>query len=147
MRLSRSVDIKAPLEEVWDYIADPANYLDFIAGLTRWEVVSDEPNGLGARYKMLVRAGAAQVGGIIEIVEWRPPTDMALHSVTGADQRIRWRLRPGSRGRTKAELRWAYGVAGSGLGGLIAERVAALQLRRDLKASMVKLKKEIEVAR
>jgi carbon monoxide dehydrogenase subunit G len=145
VRLARSVEIKAPLETVWDYIADPDNYLDFVAGLTRWEVVGDDVNGLGARYKMLIRVGATNAGGIIEIVEWRPPTDMALHSVTGVDQRVRWRLRPGSRGRTKAELRWQYGVAGAGFWGLLAERLATPQLRRDLKASMVKLKKEIEV--
>jgi carbon monoxide dehydrogenase subunit G len=147
VRLSRSIEIRAPLEEVWDYLADPDKYCDFVAGLIRWDVISDQPNGLGARYKMLIRVGAANAGGIIEIVEWRPPTDMALHSVTGADQRFRWRLRPGSGGRTKAELRWAYGVAGSGLGGLIAERVAARQLRRDLKTSMVTLKREIETGR
>ena len=147
MRLSRSVEINAPLEEVWDYIADPTNYPHFVAGITRWEILGERRNGLGARYQMLVRAGAADVGGQIEIVEWKPPTDMALHSVTGADQRFRFRLRPGSGGRTKVELRWAYGVAGSGLGGLIAERVAAPQLRRDLKATMVTLKKEIETGR
>ena len=147
MRLVRCVEVKAPLEEVWDYIADPGNYLDFVVGMTRWEVVGKKRNGLGARYKMLVRLGAADVGGQIEIVEWNPPTDMALNSVTGADQRMRWRLRPGSPGMTKVELRWAYGVAGAGIGGLIAERLAAPQLRRDLKASLTMLKRAVEEQR
>jgi uncharacterized membrane protein len=144
VRLASSIEIDAPLEEVWDYVADPDNYLDFIAGLTRWEVIGERRNGVGARYKLLIRVGAASAGGVIEIVEWEPPNDMALHSVTGADQRIRWRLRRGPGEGTTAELRWAYGVAGAGIGGMIAERVASRQLRRDLRASMERLKENLE---
>ena len=144
MRLGQSVEIKAPMEEVWDYLVEPANTLDFMAGMTRWEVIGEPRSGPGARFKMLIRVGAADVGGVIETVEWNPPTDLAMTSVTGVDQRVRWRLRPGSGGRTRVELRWAYGVAGAGIGGLIAERVAAPQLRRDLKASLTLLKRAIE---
>jgi carbon monoxide dehydrogenase subunit G len=147
MRLARSVEIKAPMEEVWDYLADPDNYLKFMVGLTRWDVIGEQRNDCGARYKMLLKVGAAEIGGVIEVVEWKPPTDAAMTSVTGADQRARWRLRPGGGGRTKVELRWAYGVAGGGIGGLIAERLAAPQLRRDLKASLTMLKRAIEEQR
>ena len=28
-------------EAVWDVIADPSNYLHFMSGVTRWEVVGD----------------------------------------------------------------------------------------------------------
>jgi carbon monoxide dehydrogenase subunit G len=144
MRLAQSVEIKAPMEEVWDYLVEPANVLGFMAGMTRWEAIGEPRSGPGARFKMLIRVGAADVGGVIETVEWNPPTDLAMTSVTGVDQRVRWRLRPGSDGRTRVELRWAYGVAGGGIGGLIAERVAAPQLRRDLKASLTLLKRAIE---
>ena len=50
---------------------------------------------------------------------------MAWSSVTGVDQRGRWRLREARDGRTRVELRFAYGVAGAGLIGYIAELVAA----------------------
>ena len=88
--------------------------------------------GLGARYRMLIRVGAADVGGLIEIVEWQPEGDMAWTSVTGIDQRGRWRLRDLGDGRTRVTFRFAYGVAGGGIAGLIAERVAALSLQPPL---------------
>jgi uncharacterized membrane protein len=136
MRSSASVHVQAPIESVWEIVTDPEQVLNFMSGITRWEVASDEPTGLGARYRMLFRIGSAEVGGLIEIVEWRPPSEMAWTSVTGVDQRGRWRLRPASGGRTRVELRLAYGVAGSGISGWIAERIAGptvtAQLRRSL---------------
>jgi uncharacterized membrane protein len=147
MRLNESVNIAAPRELVWDYIADPSNYLHFMSGVTRWEVVGEQRTGLGARYRMLIRVGSAEVGGLIEIVEWSEGTDLAWSSVTGVDQRGRWRLRDTPGRRTRAELRFAYGVAGSGIPGWIAEHVAAPTLRSHLRRSLAQLKREVEQRR
>jgi uncharacterized membrane protein len=132
MRLNDSIEIAAPQKLVWDYLADPTHYLHFMSGVTRWEPASDRREGLGARYRMLLRVGAAEVGGLIEFVEWRPETDMAWTSVTGVDQRGRWRVRRLPDGRTRVELRYAYGVAGAGLAGLLAERVASPSISRQV---------------
>jgi uncharacterized membrane protein len=144
MRLNESIVISAPCEMVWEHVAEPSNYLHFMSGITRWEVAGSERTGLGARYRMLVRVGAAEVGGLIEIVEWKPTRDMAWSSVLGVDQRGRWRLRELPDGRTRTELRFAYGVAGSGFFGWLAERVAAPQLRAHLRRSLRQLKREVE---
>ena len=63
MRLNKSIEISAPQQLVWDYLADPTHYLHFMSGITRWEPASDRREGLGARYRMLIRVGAAEVGG------------------------------------------------------------------------------------
>ena len=144
MRLNKSIEIAAPQKLVWEYLADPTHYLHFMSGVTRWEPASDRRSGLGARYRMLIRVGAAEVGGLIEFVEWRPETDMAWTSVTGADQRGRWRVRRINDDRTRVELRYAYGVAGAGIAGLIAERVAARSISRNLRESLQQLKREFE---
>jgi uncharacterized membrane protein len=144
MRVAEQIEIGAPCEAVWAVISDPARYLEFMAGVTRWEVVSDEPRGVGARYRMLMLVGAAEVGGLIEVVEWSEPGDMAWTSVTGLDQRGRWRLRMQSPGRTRVELRLAYGVAGSGLFGWIAEHVGARPVRDHLRRSLRQLKRLVE---
>ena len=144
MRLNQSIEISAPQSFVWDYLADPTNYLRFMSGVTRWEPASDRRTGLGARYRMLIRVGAAEVGGVIEFVEWRPETDMAWTSVTGVDQRGRWRVRALPDDRTRVELRYAYGVAGAGIAGLVAERVAAPSISRHLRRSLQELKRQVE---
>lgn len=143
MRSSASVHVQAPIESVWAIVTDPEQVLNFMSGITRWEVASEEPTGLGARYRMLFRIGSAEVGGLIEIVEWRPPSEMAWTSVTGVDQRGRWRLRPASGGRTRVELRLAYGVAGSGISGWIAERIAGPTVSAQLRRSLQQLQRVV----
>ena len=73
---------------------------------------------MGARYRTLMRVGSAEVGGLVEIVEWDEGCDLAWSSVTGVDQRGRWRLRARPDDHTHVELRLAYGVAGAGHPGL-----------------------------
>jgi hypothetical protein len=64
--------------------------------------------------------------------------------VTGIDQRGRWRLRDAGEGQTRVELRLAYGVAGSGLWGWVAERIAAPTVRGHLRRTVRQLKRMVE---
>jgi uncharacterized membrane protein len=144
VRIERKVTVDAPRHLVWNHVTEPANYCVFMEGLTRWDVEGDKHTGLGARYRMLLRVGAADVGGLIEIVEWRPESDMAWSSVTGVDQRGRWRLRELPDGRTRVNFRFAYGVPGGGLAGLIAERVAARSLSHRFQRMLLTIKETVE---
>jgi uncharacterized membrane protein len=139
MRVSARATVSAPIESVWAIVSDPERALSYMGGITRWEVVSEEPTGLGARYRMLMRVGSAEVGGLVEIVEWEEPRELAWNSVTGVDQRGRWRLRPAPGGRTRVEIRLAYGVAGSGIGGWLAERIAGPLVGGHLKSTVRQL--------
>lgn len=144
MRVGASAQIAAPIERVWEVVSDPERALSFMSGVTRWEVEDERGTGLGARYRVLFRIGAAEIGGLIEVVEWDPPCELAWTSLLGIDQRGRWRLREAPNGRTRVELRMAYGVAGSGLSGWVAERVAAPTLRGHLRRSLQQLKRLVE---
>ena len=144
MRVSESVQISAPAERIWETVTDPERMLSFMSGVTRWEVEGEQPVGLGARYRVLFRVGAAEIGGLIEVVEWDEPLELAWTSVLGIDQRGRWRLRELGGGRTKVELRMAYGVAGSGFWGWLAERFAAPTVSAHLRRSLHQLKRLIE---
>ena len=144
MRIAEHVDVTAPPSVVWEQVSDPSRVLDFFAGVTRWEHVGGPRKGIGARYRMLMRVGSAEVGGLIEVVEFQPECDLAWTSVTGVDQRGRWRLRALPDESTRVELRLAYGVAGSGLLGWIAEQVAAPTVRAHLRRSLQQLKRQVE---
>jgi uncharacterized membrane protein len=144
MRLAASTQINAPMEKVWSFVSDPERALSFMSGVTRWEVANDPPSGLGARYRMLLRVGSAEIGGLIEIVEWDEPCELAWTSVLGVDQRGRFRLRSVPRDRTRVEFRLAYGVAGSGLTGWVAERIAAPVVSNHMRRTVQQLKRLVE---
>ncbi len=144
MKATAQAVIAAPIETVWGVVSDPEQALNYMSGVTRWEIDSEEPTGLGARYRMLLRVGSAEVGGLIEIVEWHPPLDLAWTSITGVDQRGRWRLRPVSETRTRVELRLAAGVAGSGVAGWLAERIALPIVSSHLRTSVGQLSRLVE---
>jgi uncharacterized membrane protein len=93
---------------------------------------------------MLMRVGSAEIGGLIETVEYVEPYDMAWTSVTGIDQRGRWRLRHNGPSRTRVELRVSYGVASAGIFGWIAERVAAPSVRDNLRRTLLELRRQVE---
>jgi uncharacterized membrane protein len=144
MRVQADIEVAAPPGTVWEFIIDPTRYLHFMAGMTRWEIAGDRPTGLGARYRTLMRVGSAEVGGLVEVVEWDEECDLAWSSVTGVDQRGRWRLRAQPDDHTHVELRLAYGVAGSGILGWVAEHVAAPTVRGHLRRSLQQLKRQVE---
>src|SRR5204862_6917163 len=87
MRAAEAIEVSAPPSVVWKVVADPTRYLHFLSGFTRWEVVSDDPGGVGARYRMLMRVGSAEIGGLVEVVEWVPERELAWNSITGIGQR------------------------------------------------------------
>ena len=144
MRVGEKIEVSAPIDRVWEAVADPERVLSFMSGVTRWEVDGDRMTGLGARYRVLFRVGAAEIGGLIEVVESDEPCELAWTSVLGTDQRGRWRLRELPGGRTSVELRMAYGVAGSGIWGWLAERLASPTVSGHLRRSLRQLKRLIE---
>jgi len=144
MKVSASTDIAAAPEAVWALIGDLRRWPDFVAGLTRWEAAGRRRSGLGARYRALMRIGSADIGGLVEVVEFHPPADLAWNAVTGAEQRGRWRLRPHGEDATRVELRMTYHVAGWAPGAWLIARIAERAIRRNLTRTLGELARQVE---
>ncbi|HEY1274374.1 MAG TPA: SRPBCC family protein, partial [Thermoleophilaceae bacterium] len=143
MRIEKECVIAAPREDVWELVSDPTTWPAFMYGITRFERQGDVERGCGARFSMRMRVGSAEVGGLIEIVEFDEPGDLAWTSVTGIDQRGRWRLRESDDGGTKVTLRLSYDAPG-GLLGAVTDRVAAPTVSRNLERTLQNLRRELE---
>jgi acyl-CoA synthetase (AMP-forming)/AMP-acid ligase II/uncharacterized membrane protein len=143
MRVEREATIDAPRERVWELVSDPSNYPRFMHGITRFERKNEIERGCGARFSMRMRVGSADVGGLVEIVEFAEPGDMAWTSITGIDQRGRWRLRETEDGRTRVTLRLSYGSPG-GLLGALSDQVSRPMVGRNLERTLHNLRQELE---
>jgi fatty-acyl-CoA synthase len=143
MRVEEQLTIEAPIERIWERVCDPARARRFLSGFTRWEVEGEKETGLGARYNMRIEVGSAEVGGLVEVVEFDAPRDMAWNSISGLDHRGRWRLRERGHDCTEVTLRLSYQAPG-GLLATVADRVAAPLVARRLRDSLHNLRHEIE---
>ena len=142
MRVEKDISLDAGRAEVWELVSEPDNYSGFWHGLTRLDRKNDE-RGCGARFAMRMRVGSADIGGLIEIVEFDDPADMAWHSITGIDHRVRWRLREDDDGRTRVTLRMSWDSPG-GLLGMAADRIGAPMVARILEQTLQNLGLELE---
>jgi fatty-acyl-CoA synthase len=143
VRVEESIAIDAPPVAIWEVISDPGDYPAFMAGITRYDVESENERGLGARYSMRMRVGSAHIGGLIEIVEYDEPREMAWTSVTGIEQRGRWRLRVQDDGTTLVTLRLSYSAPGTFLS-TVADVVSARMVKGNLRESLERLKATLE---
>jgi acyl-CoA synthetase (AMP-forming)/AMP-acid ligase II/uncharacterized membrane protein len=143
VRVVEKLTVDAPIEHVFEWVSDPHRTRRFMAGLTRWDVEGEREQGLGARYAIRLDVGSAEVGGLVEVVEYDPPCEMAWNSVTGIDQRGRFRLRSRDAERTEVELRLSYQAPG-GLLATLADRVSAPLVARRLRDSLHNLRRELE---
>ena len=138
MRVEVSRRVPASRERVWEFVSDGRRYREFMEGVTEWRQAGGLPSGCGARYVVRMQVGAAEFGGLVEVVEWAEPSDLAWTSVTGITQRGRWRLRERESGCTEVTLRLSYSADG-GLLGWVAERVAGVMVRSQLRRTLVRL--------
>jgi acyl-CoA synthetase (AMP-forming)/AMP-acid ligase II/uncharacterized membrane protein len=143
MRIEESITVGAPAAQVWKLLDDPEGYTRFMAGVTRWRVESRKRSGLGARYSMLMEVGSAQVGGLIEIVEYDVGCELAWTSVTGIDQRGRWRIREQDDGSTQVTLRLSYHAPG-GLLATLSDKLSSRIVGENIKESLRRLRAEVE---
>ena len=146
MRVEESILIDAGIDRVWDVVYDVPKYKNWMAGITRWDVEGRKRKGLGARYAMRMEVGSAEVGSLIEIVECDDTGDLAWTSITGLDQRGRWRLREREGEGTEVSLRISYQAPG-GILGLISDRVSSPMVRANLRETLERLKREVEGGR
>jgi fatty-acyl-CoA synthase len=144
VRVEQHIDIDAAPEDIWEVISDPESFQHTMRGIiTRFDVQGTKRRGLGARYSMRMQVGSAHVGGLIEVVEYDEPRDLAWTNITGLDQRVRWRLRENEDGTTKVVFRLSYQSPGLILGGM-ADVVSSPMVRGNLRESLERLKNEVE---
>ena len=139
MRVQRRSVIGADRDTVWKFVSNPDCYPEFMASLERWETLSDEPAAVGSRYTVHWKVGSVPIGGVIEVVEFDDGRDLSWIGITGVSQRGRFRLRDAGDGRTQLTFRLAYESAGNILG-LIADRVAARQVGRNMTETLENLR-------
>jgi uncharacterized membrane protein len=89
-----------------------------------------------------MHVGPVPIGADVEIVEFTPGRELAWTSLTGVDQRMRFRVRELGPDRTRLVLRFGYSSPGPL--GLVADLVSYSRVRATLRRLVAGLKAEAE---
>lgn len=143
MRIEERLTINVPRQRVWETISDISKAGAFMEGIRFWPVEGEPTTGLRARYTIRTHVGSAEVGGMVEIIEWDPPHELAWTSITGIQQRGRWILH-GLGKRTEVIFRLQYQAPG-GIVAVLADRISSRPVKRNVRGSLGNLKRMLEV--
>ena len=94
MRIERTILIERPPADVFALVSDPTAYDEFFVGMSRWEPRSRKHRGVGARFKVLMKVGSIEAGGILRVTGWKEPERIGWESESGVQHRGTWTMSP-----------------------------------------------------
>ena len=142
-KIVRSIRVHREPEAVFGLLSDPSRFPEFFVGITRWERCSAKERGLGAEYRVLMRVGSIEAGGVVRVTDWQEPRTIAWKSATGIDQHGRWTVTPHDDGTTDVGLEIAYDLTG-GIVGRLVELVVSRVVGGNMAATMLALRRILE---
>jgi uncharacterized protein YndB with AHSA1/START domain len=144
--LEERVEIAAPIEGVFELLADPARGPEWTPNLLSVEPLQDgQAAGPGAETRLLVNMAGRPSKGTGRCVEWDPPHRLVLASSLdlGVNSTTTFQLTPTKSGTAVAarvEYTLTTGALGRLVGGLLGDSLA----RRDLRKALANLKAQVE---
>lgn len=82
-KIDHSIFINRPQQEVFDYLSDPANTVQWQSGTIFSEWISEGPPGAGSVYKVRAKVLGREVETEMEILDWNPPNMLAYKTING----------------------------------------------------------------
>lgn len=142
IRIERNIVIESDAPRVFALVSEPSRYPEFFAGITKWESRSEKTRGIGARFRVLMKVGSIEAGGMITVGNWEEDRLIAWSSDQGIRHKGQWLLE--ERGdATELTLMMEYELAGGPIGWFV-ERVAGRIVGRNLTATLLGARRLLE---
>ena len=133
----------APLEVAFAYLDDYRNATDWMFGLSHFDPVGRQVQGLGAEFDGTFAVKPIKLQSRIKVTEWKQGEVIAFESIKGFRNWSTWRFIADGPKRTRIVVQFGYqlpgGLAGKAMGRVL-EPIVALSVRHSDEA----LRREIE---
>ncbi|MFL6160030.1 MAG: SRPBCC family protein, partial [Marmoricola sp.] len=116
--VEETVEIAAPVEEVFAYVDDFTNTRDWMYGLHKIEPVTAQRSGVGAEYDGVMKVGVSLTSRI-RCTAWEKDRVIELTSVKGIRNTQRWTFTE-TDGGTRVDARISYTLPGGPAGAAMA---------------------------
>lgn len=142
IELHRSIVVAREPTAVFALISDPSRYAEFFAGMTKWSPRSHKKRGAGARYRVLMKVGSIEAGGVVQVTSWHEPEVIEWESEQGIHQSGRWTVEEHPEG-SKLSLEIDFDLSGGPVGALV-ERVSGRIVGRNMWATLMSARRLLE---
>jgi uncharacterized membrane protein len=133
--VERSIDIASPQREVFEFVADHGNVLEFMHNVRRFEPAGNKHYGLGARFYWETVVKGVRVGWQFVVTEFEPYQWMAARSLALPRSTSSWRFQRvsgGTRAIFAVTLEPPIGLLPGWIGKRFVEREVAANVERSL---------------
>jgi hypothetical protein len=136
LALRASIDINAPQQRVFELVCSPERLPEWNVSIDRaWRVAPDQPVCVGSRAICQGKLLGQMLESETEVVDFDPPRLFSTRAIRGPRLLTRFSIEPLGEGS-----RLAVDVKGDVPGGSIVTRIAEGFLRKELQASLVRLR-------
>jgi carbon monoxide dehydrogenase subunit G len=70
--------IPAPIQQVWDEIADVASHVEWMADAESITFLTEQRSGAGTKAEVFTKVGPLKTTDVMEFTEWEPPHRMVI---------------------------------------------------------------------
>ena len=139
MHLLVPVTVQATPEKAFDYFADHRHVAKVLEGVSRWEPLGGQTEGIGARYAVEMQALGLPLRSVLRLNRWRRPHEIGWVSESGLIKQDGSFTFARGDGGTRIELRITYEPPASFVGAAVASRLDGF-VRRRLEAAMERIR-------
>lgn len=141
--LSVPITVRTTPEKAFDYFADHRHVAQVLEGVSHWDPIGAQTQGVGARYRVEIQALGFPLRSVLRLDRWQRPRVIGWVSETGVIKQggsfTFQRVKAG----TRIELRITYQPPASVLGVAVAKRLDGF-VRRRLAAAMERIRGTLE---
>ena len=143
--VTKSIEIKASPEKVFNWGLDLKNWNDATKGFTELEQTSKGPFGLGTTMHVVAKGGGQQVESDLEVTEFVKDKKVVMHSVGAGKFKMTgsWAYEPTAKG-TKVTYSMDYELPYSILGKLVDKLRVHKDIEKNNTETLENIKKAIE---
>lgn len=136
-----ATDVDVPAQVAFDYVADHTHTADWLYGLTRLEPLTEQTQGVGAKFDGTLKLGTS-LSSQLEVIEYEDGRLFTLDSYRGINNTSRWEVVARGEEACTVKATWHYdlggGVAGKALGKVVEPvvKIAAKHSTESLKKAV-----------
>jgi uncharacterized membrane protein len=143
LELEVPVTVACTPEQAFDYFADHQHVAGVLEGISRWEPLGKQTEGVGARYAVEMQALGFPLRSVLRLNRWRRPHEIGWISESGLIRQEGGFTFTSVAGGVRVVLQITYEPPASFLGAAVAGRLDGV-VRRRLAAAMERIRATLE---